>query len=382
MIKPIYLDYNGTTPHAPEVVAAMRPFLDVEFGNPSSSHWYGIAPKQAVESARKQVAGILNCRPQELFFTSGGTESNNHAITGTARALRDRGNHLITSAFEHPAVLEVCRYLEKDGFETTFLPVTADGLVDPAEVEKAIRPTTILVTIMHANNEVGTIQPLAQISQIAKEHGIVMHTDAAQSVGKIPTDVQDLGVDLLSVAGHKAYAPKGIGALYIRPPLKPEKFCHGAGQERGWRAGTENVLEIVGLGKACEIAARDLQRNMAHMQRLRDRLHKGLTAELTGARLNGHSVKRLPNTLSLSFKGVEANRILEEIGLEVAASAGAACHSDTVEISHVLEAMKVPLEWAKGTLRFSVGRMTTAEEVDQAIEIVTRAVKKLRKENP
>jgi cysteine desulfurase len=229
---------------------------------------------------------------------------------------------------------------------------------------------------------VGTIQPLAQISQIAKEHGIVMHTDAAQSVGKIPTDVQDLGVDLLSVAGHKAYAPKGIGALYIRPPLKPEKFCHGAGQERGWRAGTENVLEIVGLGKACEIAARDLQRNMAHMQRLRDRLHKGLTAELTGARLNGHSVKRLPNTLSLSFKGVEANRILEEIGLEVAASAGAACHSDTVEISHVLEAMKVPLEWAKGTLRFSVGRMTTAEEVDQAIEIVTRAVKKLRKENP
>lgn len=380
MIKPIYLDYNGTTPHAPEVVAAMRPFLEVEFGNPSSSHWYGIAPKQAVESARKQVAGILNCRPQELFFTSGGTESNNHAIRGTARALRARGNHIITGAFEHPAVLEVCRYLEKEGFETTFLPVTGDGLVDPAEVEKAIRPTTVLITIMHANNEVGTIQPIAQISQIAKEHGIVMHTDAAQSVGKIPTDVQDLEVDLLSVAGHKVYAPKGIGALYVRPPLKPEKFCHGAGQERGWRAGTENVLEIVGLGKACEIAARDLQRNMAHMQRLRDRLHKGLAAELTDVRLNGHSVKRLPNTLSLSFKGVEANRILEEIGLELAASAGAACHSDTVEISHVLEAMKVPLEWAKGTLRFSVGRMTTTEEIDKAIDILTRAVKKLRKE--
>lgn len=380
MIKPIYLDYNGTTPHAPEVVAAMRPFLEVEFGNPSSSHWYGIAPKQAVESARKQVAGILNCRPQELFFTSGGTESNNHAIRGTARALRARGNHIITGAFEHPAVLEVCRYLEKEGFETTFLPVTGDGLVDPAEVEKAIRPTTVLITIMHANNEVGTIQPIAQISRIAKEHRIVMHTDAAQSVGKIPTDVQDLDVDLLSVAGHKVYAPKGIGALYIRPPLKPEKFCHGAGQERGWRAGTENVLEIVGLGKACEIAARDLQRNMAHMQRLRDRLHKGLAAELTDVRLNGHSVKRLPNTLSLSFKGVEANRILEEIGLELAASAGAACHSDTVEISHVLEAMKVPLEWAKGTLRFSVGRMTTTEEIDKAIDILTRAVKKLRKE--
>ena len=380
MIKPIYLDYNGTTPHAPEVVAAMRPFLEVEFGNPSSSHWYGIAPKQALESARKQVAGILNCRPQELFFTSGGTESNNHAIRGTANALSARGNHIITGAFEHPAVLEVCRYLEKDGFETSFLPVTADGLVDPAEVEKAIRPTTVLITIMHANNEVGTIQPIGQIARIARERGIVMHTDAAQSVGKIPTDVQDLDVDLLSVAGHKVYAPKGIGALYIRPPLKPEKFCHGAGQERGWRAGTENVLEIVGLGKACEIAARDLQRNMAHMQRLRDRLHKGLAAELTDVRLNGHSVKRLPNTLSLSFKGVEANRILEEIGLELAASAGAACHSDTVEISHVLEAMKVPLEWAKGTLRFSVGRMTTTEEIDKAIDIVTRAVKKLRKE--
>lgn len=382
MIKPIYLDYNGTTPHAPEVVAAMRPFLEVEFGNPSSSHWYGIAPKQAVESARKQVAGILNCQPQELFFTSGGTESNNHAITGTARALRARGNHIITSTFEHPAVLEVCRYLEKDGFETTFLPVTANGLVDPAMAEKAIRPTTILITIMHANNEVGTIQPISEISRMAREHGIVMHTDAAQSVGKIPTDVQDLGVDLLSVAGHKLYAPKGIGALYIRQPLKPEKFCHGAGQERGQRAGTENVLEIVGLGKACEIAARDLQRNMAHMHQLRDRMHEGLSAKLTDQRLNGHSVKRLPNTLNLSFKGVEANRILEEIGLEVAASAGAACHSDTVEISHVLEAMGVPLEWAKGTLRFSVGRMTTAEEIDKAIEIVTRAVKKLRKEKP
>jgi len=380
MIKPIYLDYNGTTPHAPEVVAAMRPFLEVEFGNPSSAHWYGIAAKQAVESARRQVAGILNCRPQELFFTSGGTESNNHAIKGTARALRARGNHIVTSSFEHPAVLEVCRCLEKDGFETTFVAVTVDGLVDPAEVEKAIRPTTILITVMHANNEVGTIQPIARISKIAKEHRIVMHVDAAQSVGKIPTDVQDLDVDLLSVAGHKVYAPKGIGALYVRPPLAPEKFCHGAGQERGWRAGTENVLEIVGLGKACEIASRDLQQNMAHMQRLRDRLHEGLSAKLTDIRLNGHPVKRLPNTLNLSIKGVEANRVLEEIGLEVAASAGAACHSDTVDISHVLEAMNVPREWAKGTLRFSVGRMNTAEEIDRAIEIVARAVKKLRQE--
>ncbi|MFZ0134067.1 MAG: cysteine desulfurase family protein [Desulfobacterales bacterium] len=380
MIKPIYLDYNGTTPHAPEVIAAMRPFLEVEFGNPSSSHWYGIAPKKALESARRQVAGILNCRPQEVFFTSGGTESNNHAIRGTARALRDRGNHIITSAFEHPAVLEVCRHLAQDGFETTFLPVAADGLVDPAAVKSAIRPATILITIMHANNEVGTIQPIAEIARIAKEHRIVTHTDAAQSLGKIPTDVQDLGVDLLSVAGHKVYAPKGVGALYVRPPLKPEKFCHGAGQEGGRRAGTENILEIVGLGMACEIAARDLQSNMAHMQRLRDRLQQRLSAALGDVRLNGHAVKRLPNTLNLSFKGVEANRVLEEIGLEVAASAGAACHSDTVEISHVLEAMHVPLAWARGALRFSVGRMTTADEIDRAIEVVTHAVRKLRRE--
>ncbi len=380
MIKPIYLDYNGTTPHAPEVIAAMRPFLENEFGNPSSAHWYGIAPRQAVESARRQVAGTLNCRPREVLFTSGGTESNNHAIRGTVRALRAKGNHIITSAFEHPAVLEVCRDLAQDGFETTFLPVTADGLVDPATVEKAIRPATILITIMHANNEVGTIQPLAEISRIAKAHGIVLHTDAAQSVGKIPTDVQDLGVDLLSVAGHKVYAPKGVGALYVRPPFEPARFCHGAGQEGGRRAGTENVLEIVGLGVACEIAARDLQSNMAHMQRMRDRLQQGLSAAPADVRPNGQAAKRLPNTLNLSFKGVEANRVLEEIGLEVAASAGAACHADTVEISHVLQAMRVPLQWARGTLRFSVGRMTTAQEIDRAIEIVIRAVTKLRRE--
>jgi cysteine desulfurase len=379
MIKPIYLDYNGTTPHAPEVVAAMRPFLEVEFGNPSSAHWYGIAPKNAVEAARRQVAGILNCRPQELYFTSGGTESNNHAIRGVALALKKTGNHIITSAFEHPAVLEVCRFLAEDGFETTYLPVDADGLVDPHDVAKAIRPTTILITVMHANNEVGTIQPIAAISKIAKEHGIPLHTDAAQAVGKIETDVQRLGVDLLSVAGHKVYAPKGIGALYVRPPLKPEKFCHGAGQERGWRAGTENVLEIVGLGKACEVAALELQRNMVHMQHLRDRLHAGLAKAVADVRLNGHPEKRLPNTLNLSFKGLEANRILEEIGLEVAVSAGAACHSDTVGISHVLKAMGVSLEWAKGSLRFSLGRMTTAGEIDRATEIVTTAVKKLRK---
>jgi cysteine desulfurase len=377
MGKPIYLDYNGTTPHDPEVVEAMRPFLETEFGNPSSSHGYGSRPRQAMETARRQVAALLNCEPPEIIFTSGGTESNNHAISGMARRLKDQGNHIITSNFEHPAVLEVCRYLEADGFETTYVPVGRDGRVDPEIVEQSIRSTTILISIMHANNEVGTVQPIAEISRIANEKGIALHTDAAQTVGKIPTDVDDLGIDLLSVAGHKVYAPKGIGALYVRPPLKPEKFCHGAGQEMGRRAGTENVLEIVGLGKACEIAGRHLEKHMARMKFLRDRLHQGLLGRLPDIRLNGHYDDRLPNTLSLSFRGLEANRLLEEIGPLVAVSAGAACHSDAVEVSHVLRAMKVPVEWAKGTLRFSVGRMTTEAEIDKTIAVVADAVNQL-----
>ncbi|MFC1812144.1 cysteine desulfurase family protein [Thermodesulfobacteriota bacterium] len=378
MGQPIYLDYNATTPHDPEVIDAMRPFLETEFGNPSSSHWYGIAPKRAVEAARRQVADLLDCSPAEIVFTSGGTESNNHAIAGIARTMRSKGNHIITSVIEHPAVLEVCRYLKVFGFETTYLPVDGQGMVSLSDIEQAIRSETILITIMHTNNEVGTIQPISAILKIAKEREIVMHTDAAQSVGKISTRVDELGVDLLSIAGHKVYAPKGVGALYIRQPLKPEKFCHGAGQEKGWRAGTENVLEIVGLGKACEIAGRELEENMKQMKLLRDRLHEGLGRELEQVKLNGHPDKRLPNTLNLSFKGLEANRVLEEIGLEVAASAGAACHSDTVEVSHVLEAMGVPLDWAKGTLRFSVGRMTTASEIDKAVQVVVDAVKKLK----
>ena len=378
MAPPIYLDYNGTTPMDPHVIEAMEPFWETEFGNPSSSHWYGIVPKKAVETARRQVAALLDCTPGEIIFTSGGTESNNHAITGVARAYRAKGNHIITSRIEHPAVLEVCRSLENFGYETTYLPVDNQGLVSESDVEKSIRPETILITIMHANNEVGTIQPVEKISRIAKEYGIIMHTDAAQSIGKIPTLVSTLGVDLLSIAGHKVYAPKGIGALYIRQSVTLEKFCHGAGQEMGLRAGTENVSAIVGLGKACEIAARDLNKNLKHMKMLRDRLHDGLFCELEQIKPNGHPDKRLPNTLSLSFKELEANRILEEIGLDVAASAGAACHSDTVEISHVLRAMNIPLDWAKGTLRFSVGRMTTVEQIDNAIQVIVHAVKKLR----
>jgi cysteine desulfurase len=378
MIRPIYLDYNGTTPHAPEVIEAMRPFLEVDFGNPSSSHWYGIKPRQAVEGARRQVAGLLGCRPDEILFTSGGTESNNHAIRGMAHALKHKGKHIVTSAFEHPAVLEVCRFLAGEGFETTYVAVDESGMIDPAAVEAAIRPETILITLMHANNEVGTVQPIAEIAEIAHRRGIVVHTDAAQSLGKIPAEVNVLGVDLLSVAGHKLYAPKGIGALYVRRGLEPQKFCFGAGQEKGRRGGTENVLEIVGLGQACLIAGRDLSANRVHMRAMRDRLHNAIVSRVPEVRLNGHPDHRLPNTLSLAFKGLEANRLLEEIGLEVAASAGAACHADTVELSHVLQAMHAPVEWAKGTLRFSTGRMTTAEQIDRAAEVVVQAAQRLR----
>ena len=377
MTRPIYLDYNGTTPHDPEVVAAMRPYLETEFGNPSSGHAFGHKPREAVATARRQVAALLNCQPEEIIFTSGGTESNNHAICGVARRLRDKGNHMITSSFEHPAVLEVCRHLETEGFETTYLPIGGDGLVDPAEVDRAIRPTTILITIMHANNEIGTIQSLKAIGRMAREHGIALHTDAAQSVGKIATDVDELGVDLLSVAGHKLYAPKGIGALYARPSLVPAKFCHGAGQENGWRAGTENVLAIVGLGKACELARQELEKQGNRMQTLRDRLHTGLAAKILETRLNGHPDQRLPNTLSIAFKGIEAHHLLETIGNEVAASAGAACHSEAVEISHVLKALGLPLEWARGTVRFSLGRMSTEEEIERTIQIVAAAVDRL-----
>ena len=378
MKKPIYLDYNGTTPNDPEVIAAMRPYIEEEFGNPSSGHLYGVAPRRAVEAARAQVAGLLGCDPAEIIFTSGGTESNNHAIKGIAEKLSDRGNHIVTSAVEHPAVLEVCRYLRRYGRAVTVLPVDEFGQVRAADVAAAIRPETILVTIMHANNEVGTLQPITEIAEICRSRGILFHTDAAQSVGKVPTDVMAPGVSLLSVAGHKVYAPKGIGALYLRAGVEVEKFCHGAGQEGGRRAGTENVIEIVGLGKACEIAARDLEKNRAHMAGMRDRLHDGITGEISNVRLNGHPTQRLPNTLSLSFLGLEANRILEEIGLAVAASAGAACHADSVEISHVLTAMKIPEEWAKGTIRFTVGRPTRAEEIDRAVEAVVAAVKRLR----
>lgn len=378
-MQPIYLDYNATTPIAREVADSMAPFLYKHFGNPSSSHAYGVAAHLALDTARGQVAGMLGCQPTEVIFTSGGTESNNFAIRGAAMASRERGNHIITSAVEHPAVLEVCRWLEKQGFRLTILPVDENGLVNPNDLEDAITPETTLVTVMHANNEVGTIQPIRKLAEIAHRHGAIMHTDAAQSIGKISVNVAALGVDLLSVAGHKLYAPKGIGALYHRNMRPLAKLMFGANHESNRRPGTENVLEIVGLGKACEIAARDLDKNMAHFQKMRDRLLADLGEEFDEdvLRRNGHVTKCLPNTLNISFRGVEANTLLSEIGDEVAASAGAACHAESVDVSSVLEAMHLPLEWAMGTLRFSVGRGTTAAEVDQAAEIIIQAAKRL-----
>ncbi len=375
-MKPIYLDYNATTPIDPEVAEAMRPYLFEHFGNPSSSHWYGIQTKKAVDEARRQVAALLHCNSEEVVFTSGGSESNNYAIKGTAFANREKGNHIITSAIEHPAVLEVCKYLAEKGFQITYLPVDEFCLVKPRELKKSIRPQTILITIMHANNEVGTIQPIAEIAKIAKEHGIVFHTDAAQSVGKIPTRVDELDVDLLTIAGHKLYAPKGIGALYVRGGIQLEKLIHGADHEQGLRAGTENVLEIVGLGQACEMAKRDLEKNTRHMQKMRDLLYAGLRQQWGEIRLNGHPEKRLPNTLSVCFKSIEANTLLAEIE-SVAASAGAACHSDSVRVSSVLEAMQVDLEYAMGTVRFSTGKMTTEEEVNHTVAVFVKTARRL-----
>ncbi len=375
-MNPIYLDYNATTPVDPEVAKAMLPYLTDYFGNPSSTHEYGIITKNAVEKARMQIALLLNCKPNEIVFTSGGTESNNYAIKGSAFHLKEKGNHIITSAIEHPAVIEVCAFLEKNGFEVTYFPVDKYGMIETSELEKAIRPETILITIMHANNEIGTLQPISEISKIAKKYNIRFHTDAAQSIGKVETDVIEMGVDLLSVAGHKLYAPKGIGALYIKEGTTLEKFMHGANHEQNLRAGTENVLEIVGLGKAAEIARNNFEQNYNHSLELRDLLYKSITSELPNAKLNGHPEKRLPNTLNISFPNIEANTLLANMN-GIAASAGAACHSEGVSVSAVLRAINLPIELAMGTIRFSTGRFLTREEIIKAASIIVKTVKSI-----
>lgn len=383
-MKTIYLDYNATTPIEHEVAESMRPYLEHFFGNPSSLHQYGSEAKIAVERARVQVAAMLNASPDEIIFTSGGSESNNLAIKGVAFALKSRGNHIITTAIEHPAVAEVCHYLERNGFDVTYLSVDADGCIDPRELEQAITPRTILISVMHANNETGSIQPVEAVGAIARTHGILFHSDAAQSVGKIPVDVVQMKVDLLSVAGHKFYAPKGVGALYIRRGVKIEKLIHGADHESNLRAGTENVMQIVGLGRAAERVAlisqkgaEEVDNSMAlQMRRLRDLLHRELVKAIPDLRLNGHPDRRLPNTLSVGFPGVEAALLLDKMR-GVAASAGAACHADDAEVSGVLSAMGVPRVFAMGTVRFSIGRMTTEEEIMAAVPQIVSAYREL-----
>jgi cysteine desulfurase len=369
-MKHIYLDYNASTPIAPEVADAMRPFLVDCFGNPSSQHWAGIPAKAALEQARAQVAGLLGSKPGEVVFTSGGTEANNHAIKGAFFARRGRGCHIITTQIEHPATLQPCRFLEQFGAEITSLPVDRTGMVDPDDVRKAITAQTILVSVMHANNEVGTIQPIGDIARITRERGVLLHTDAAQSVGKIPTNVADLGVDLLSVAGHKVYAPKGVGALYIRDGVTLEPLMHGAGHESGRRAGTENVLLDVGLGAASDLAANDLEMRGTHMTDLRDYFHAGLS-ELFGRELhlNGHPRTRLPNTLNVSFVGRLGSDVLKLLD-GVAASTGSACHSGRHELSPVLKAMGVEEHAGLGAVRFSLGRGTTQEEIGLVLELL------------
>ena len=370
--KRIYLDFNASTPLAPEVAIAMKQVLDEPFGNPSTEHWAGRSAKEVVEKARTQVSNLLGCKPHEIVFTGGGTESNNHALKGVFFAARESNVHVITTQVEHPAILNPCRFLERLGAEVTYLAVDGFGRVDPDEVRRAITSHTALISVMHANNEVGTIQPIADISKIARRHGILFHTDAAQSVGKIRARVEELGVDLLSIAGHKLYGPKGVGALYIREGIRLEPLMHGAGHESGRRAGTENILLDVGLGAACVVAERWI--GVEALGQLRDRFWNLLQERFGNCVvLNGHPDSRLPNTLNVSFVGKVGSEILAHMR-DVAASTGSACHTGAVEMSPVLEAMKVPPAIGTGAIRFSLGRATTREEVDAVLSLLSDAV--------
>lgn len=374
---PIYLDYNATTPVDPAVVEAMSPYLSLHFGNPSSTHRYGQMAHQAVDTARQQVAALLGCQPGEITFTGGGSESDNLAIRGAAlaRQAQGLGNHIITQVTEHPAVINTCRALERlHGFRVTYLPVDAYGRVDPAAVEAAIDKQTTLITIMHANNETGTLQPIAQIAQVAHRHGVLLHTDAAQSIGKIPVRVDDLGVDLLTVAGHKVYAPKGIGALYIRRGLQLESVIYGGGQEAGRRAGTENVAYMVALGTACVLAHEQLAESTPRIQRLRDQLQQALEQRLPGRlSLNGHPTERLPNTLNVSVAAVLGEEVLAATP-QIASSTGSACHEGNTEPSDVLMAMGFTRERALGALRLTLGRWSTEADVLRVASLLAQTV--------
>ena len=371
-MNPIYLDYNASTPIDPAVTAVMRPLLDEGYGNPSSGHWASAPAKAALDEARSRVAALLGCTAAEVVFTSGGSEANNLALKGLFYQRGDRPSHVITSQIEHPATLEPCRFLERLGATVTYIPVDGSGLVDPDDIRKAISKETFLISVMHANNEVGTIQPISDISEIAREHGVLLHTDAAQSVGKIPTRVDELGVDLLSVAGHKLYAPKGIGALYVRRGITVEPLIHGAGHEDGRRAGTESALLAAALGKACEIA--QSWTDMPEVRQLRDQFWQRLrTVFGNQVVLNGHPEQRLPNTLNVSFIGRIGADILARMPA-IAASTGSACHSGQIASSPVLKAMRVTPERGLGAVRFSLGRSTTQEEVEEVVNQLRRVL--------
>jgi cysteine desulfurase len=387
-MKRIYLDYAATTPTHPEVLEAMLPFFSDKFGNPSSIHSFGQEARAAMERAREQVAGLINSRPDEIIFTSGGTESNNFALHGIAYAHESKGKHIITTTIEHHAMLEPCHFLENRGFKVTYLPVDKYGSVDPEEVRKAINEDTILISVMHANNEIGTIEPIEEISKIVKQKSqgknkIFFHTDAVQTVGSVPVDVGGLGVDLLSISSHKLYGPKGVGALYVRKGTKLEPYLRGGAQESGRRASTENVPGIVGFGKACELAKNELSANMGHITSMRDKLLKGLLDRIPKAILNGHPVNRVPKNINLSVESVEGESMLLNLDLEgIAASTGSACSSGSLEPSHVLLAIGLSHTLAHGSIRFTLGRYTTEDEINRVLDVFPKIVEKLRKMSP
>ncbi len=381
-MKRIYMDNNATTAVRPEVMEAMLPFYKEHFGNPSSVHWAGRETGAALEAAREKVANLINCTPAEIVFTSCGSEGDNLAIKGVADVLRERGNHIITTAVEHPAVLSTCEYLSKQGFEVTYLPVDRYGMLDVAALEAAITEKTILISVMWANNETGTLFPIEQIGAVARKHKICFHTDAVQAIGRVPVDVQAAQVDLLAISGHKIGAPKGVGALYVRKGTRLTPLIHGGHQERNRRAGTHNLPGIVGLGVACELAASDLAGTAQRLRKLRDRLEQGLLA-IPESQINGHPTERLPNTLNISFNYIEGEAVLLFMDMQgIAASSGSACMSDSFGQSHVIEAMGVDPMMANSAIRFGLGYDNTDADVDQVLEILPAIVKKLRDMSP
>jgi cysteine desulfurase len=378
-MKTVYLDHCATTPLHPDVLTAMLPFLRHSFGNPSSMHALGRKAREAVEEARGKVASLIGANASEIVFTSGGTEANNLAIQGIAHARKDRGNHIITSSIEHHAVIKTCQYLERNGFVVTYLPVDHHGIVNPEDFKKALTDKTILVSVMHANNEVGTIEPIDKIGRIAAKRGVSCHTDAVQSAGKVPLNVKKMHVDLLSISAHKFHGPKGIGALYIKEGTRLDPILHGGGQERDMRSGTENVASIVGLGTACELADKAVPVLGDKIRKLRDSLQERISTAVLGITINGHPVSRLPNCLSVSIPGIMGEMILRDLDARgIAVSAGSACTSHSVEISHVLSAMGLPKETAQGTVRLSLGIMNTEDEIEYAATSFVEVVEKLK----